>query len=78
MVEKGGKKPESLIKTPKKIKNERDKITRSQAIKLMCIECMGFQQSLVKNCPDPRCPLWCYRKGYGYESTDASIRTKNG
>lgn len=61
-------------RTPKKVKSERDKITRAQAIKLMCIECMGFQKSMVKDCCDPACPLWPFRKGYGQEHTDIPIR----
>ena len=61
-------------KTVKAVKSGRDKITRAQAIKLFCIECMGFQKSLVKDCCDPQCPLWPYRKGYGQEHTDFQIR----
>jgi hypothetical protein len=62
------------LSVPKAAKTGRDKITRAQAIKFMCIECMGFQKSCVKDCPDQQCPLWPYRKGYGQEHTDFSIR----
>jgi hypothetical protein len=62
---------------PKVIKNARDKITRAQAIKIFCVECMGFQIGLVKSCPDIRCPLWTFRSGV-FEHSDMSIRTKNG
>lgn len=62
-------------KKPKKIKSGRDKITRAQAIKLQCIECMGYQKSLVKDCPDTACPLWPFRMGKGQEHTDTPIRT---
>jgi hypothetical protein len=68
------KKKKPPIKTIKGPKNDRDKITRAQAIKLQCIECMGFQKSLVKDCTDQACPIWPYRKGSGQEHTDVNIR----
>lgn len=61
-------------KTTKTIRSERDKITRAQAIKLFCIECMGYQKFLVKDCSDPACPLWPYRRGHGQEHTEFEIR----
>lgn len=71
--------PKKITKPPKKkekaVKSDRDKITRAQAIKLQCIECMGYQKSLVKDCPDYGCPLWPFRKGSGQEHTDVPIRT---
>lgn len=67
-------KPIPPVKQPKVVKTARDKITRAQAIKLFCIECMGFQKSLVKDCSDPACPLWPFRRGYGQEHTDINIR----
>lgn len=33
---------------------------RSKAIKLMCSECMGFDEN-PKNCTDNRCPLFPFR-----------------
>jgi hypothetical protein len=72
--------PKKVVKKtpPKKVvkaaKSERDKITRAKAIKLQCIECMGFQKALVKDCTDYACPIWPYRKGYGQEYTDIPIR----
>jgi hypothetical protein len=62
------------LSVPKATKTGRDKITRAQAIKLFCIECMGFQKSLVKDCTDQQCPLWPYRRGFGQEHTDFGIR----
>jgi hypothetical protein len=47
--------------------------TRGKAIRLFCTECMGFQGSLVKDCTDPLCPLYPFRKAtqaaYGKERT---------
>jgi hypothetical protein len=38
-------------------------LTPSKAIRLNCIECMGFHPSLVKECSSPPCPLYPYRTG---------------
>jgi hypothetical protein len=62
----------------KLITNERDKLTRAKAIRLQCIECMGYQPAFIKDCPDVPCPLWSFRMGTGFEHTDIKIRTKNG
>lgn len=34
-----------------------------QSIKIFCVECMGGQQRLVKDCPSKNCALWEYRNG---------------
>ena len=68
---------ESTTKPKRRQKqNARMKITRAQAIKLFCIECMGYQKRLVKDCPDIKCPLWPYRLGRGQEYTDVNIRSE--
>jgi hypothetical protein len=59
---------------PSKSVTNREKITRAKAIRLMCIECMGFQVGLVNVCTDPACPLWCYRRGKGFENTEIQMR----
>jgi hypothetical protein len=61
---------------PKKILNERDKLTRNKAIRMFCDECVGYQTFLIKDCPDVPCPLWNFRSGSGFEHTDIKIRTK--
>jgi hypothetical protein len=38
-------------------------LTPSKAIRSHCIECMGFQASLVKECTSPLCPLYPFRIG---------------
>jgi len=38
-------------------------LTPLKAIRLNCIECMGFQQSLVKECSSILCPLYPFRMG---------------
>jgi hypothetical protein len=61
---------------PKKILNERDKLTRNEAIRLFCTECMGYQVFLIKDCPDVGCPLWNFRAGSGFEHTETPLRKK--
>lgn len=58
-----------------KTKSARDKVTRAQAIKLFCIECMGYNKHFVKSCTVEQCPLWPYRAGYGQQHTDKPIYT---
>jgi hypothetical protein len=69
--------PRGIREPSKKPKDERSKITRAQAIRLQCIECMGFQVGLIKDCPDKGCPLWPYRIGRGYQDPNYPIRTKD-
>jgi hypothetical protein len=69
-------KPPVRTRSTKK-KSERDKITRAQAIKLQCMDCMNFQKYLIKDCPDFQCPLWTFRMG-PQEHSDIPVRTKKG
>jgi len=32
-----------------------------EAIKVFCIECMGYDREAVKECTSETCPLWMYR-----------------
>ena len=48
--------------------NEKGKIktirlTPIKAIRLNCIECMGYQSALIKDCTSNMCPLYPYRMG---------------
>lgn len=36
-------------------------MARNRAIRLFCIECMGFNRLEVDKCTDPLCPLYPYR-----------------
>ncbi|MBN1102741.1 MAG: hypothetical protein JXL84_04915 [Deltaproteobacteria bacterium] len=40
-------------------------LTPLKSIRLNCIECMGFQPSLVRECSSPLCPLYPFRMGRG-------------
>ena len=35
--------------------------TRNQAIKAMCVECMGMDKVAAKECGSRLCPLWKFR-----------------
>lgn len=39
------------------------RLTRSDAIRRHCLDCMGFQRTEVENCQDEKCPLWRFRTG---------------
>jgi hypothetical protein len=53
---------------------KRKRLTRAQAIRAQCIECMGYEQRYVADCPAKACPLWPYRSGLGEEPSDVPIR----
>ena len=65
---------EKKTRKRKDIYAERQRLTRAQAIRALCIECMGFQVVEVNRCPDEPCPLWPFRKGVGEETTTAKLR----
>jgi len=51
----------------------RPPMTRREAIRAFCYECMGYQM-LARDCPDQPCPLWEYRLGSGQDPTDTPLR----
>lgn len=42
----------------------KERLTRSEAIRLKCLDCMCGQMAEVRECPCEDCPLWRYRMGY--------------
>jgi hypothetical protein len=75
---KAVKEKKAVSTPPKKQKkaeptNERDKVTRAAAIRLNCVECMGYQKNLVNSCENEGCALWPFRKGVGQEHTDRPL-----
>jgi len=40
-----------------------ERISRSKAIRLKCIDCCGGNMAEVRRCPVENCPLWRYRMG---------------
>lgn len=41
-----------------------ERISRSKAIRLKCIDCCAGQSAEVRKCPATSCPLWRYRMGH--------------
>lgn len=39
------------------------RLTRGEAIRAFCIECMGGDARLPRDCTVTRCALWIYRNG---------------
>ena len=40
-----------------------ERVSRSKAIRLKCIDCCCGQSAEVRKCPAIDCPLWRYRMG---------------
>ena len=40
-----------------------ERISRSKAIRLKCIDCCGGNMAEVRKCDLTKCPLWRYRMG---------------
>lgn len=41
-----------------------ERVSRSKAIRLKCIDCCCGNMAEVRNCPSTNCPLWRYRMGH--------------
>lgn len=41
-----------------------ERISRSKAIRLKCVDCCGGNMAEVRKCPATNCPLWRYRMGH--------------
>ena len=54
----------------------RHKVTRQEAIRLRCLDCVGGQQAEVKRCTSLYCPIWAYRMAGPWQSPlDYEINT---
>ena len=40
-----------------------ERVSRSKAIRLKCLDCCAGQSAEVRKCPAANCPLWRYRMG---------------
>jgi len=64
---------------PKKTRSKKDiyskrvRLTRAEAIRANCIECMNFQVGEVNKCTNERCALWPFRRGTGEDHTEALL-----
>ena len=56
-----------MIKTSEQLENEvierriHGTLTRAAAIRLHCLDCVGFKSKEVERCNRIACPLWGYR-----------------
>lgn len=48
----------------------------TKAIRAMCYECTGHQESEIRKCVSFRCPLWCMRMGGLGRELRRAIKTK--
>ena len=53
-----------------------ERITRTKAIRLKCLDCSGGQLAEVRKCPATNCPLWRYRMGREENDELKPIREK--
>jgi len=58
-------------------KTKTKKLTRSNAIRLFCQECMGWQAHLVRDCPSKTCVLFPYRMGPGKIDAESVLQDTN-
>lgn len=54
-----------------------ERLSRSKAIRMKCIDCSGGNMAEVRKCPATNCPLWRYRMGYE-ENDELKPLRKNG
>ena len=40
-----------------------ERVSRSKAIRLKCLDCCADQAAEVRKCPAVNCPLWRFRMG---------------
>lgn len=47
-----------------------ERVSRSKAIRLKCLDCCAGQAAEVRRCPATQCPLWRYRMGKEIRDND--------
>lgn len=50
-----------------------DRVSRSKAIRLKCLDCCCGQAAEVRKCPAESCPLWRYRMGREIKDENTSF-----
>jgi len=56
---------------------EGKRISRSKAVRLFCLSCMGFQQNEVDNCCGTECVLFPFRSGSDKSGKEIIEQIKN-
>ncbi len=54
-----------------------ERVSRSKAIRLKCIDCSGGNMAEVRKCPATNCPLWRYRMGRELKDSDEVTSEEN-
>ena len=54
-----------------------ERLSRTKAIRMKCLDCCGGQQAEVRKCPATNCPLWRYRMGREENDELKPIRKKS-
>ena len=49
-----------------------ERVSRSKAIRLKCLDCCCGQPSEVRKCPAENCPLWRFRMGREIKDDDST------
>ena len=66
-----------MVKLSRRRRKPGEVATRKQAIRNMCLECMGYQIAEVHKCTSEQCWLWPYRLG-AKDSTENVEEVKDG
>ena len=54
-----------------------ERINRSKAIRLKCLDCCAGQAAEVRKCPVTNCPLWRFRMGKEENDELKPVRKKS-
>jgi hypothetical protein len=54
-----------------------ERLSRTKAIRMKCLDCSGGQQAEVRKCPATNCPLWRYRMGKEENDDLKPVRKKS-
>lgn len=49
-----------------------ERVSRSKAIRLKCLDCCAGQAAEVRKCPAVDCPLWRFRMGREVKDDDST------
>ena len=54
-----------------------ERVSRSKAIRLKCLDCSGDNMAEVRKCPATHCPLWRFRMGKEENDELKPVRKKS-
>ena len=53
-----------------------ERLSRTKAIRMKCLDCSGDNMAEVRKCPATNCPLWRYRMGREENDEFKPVREK--